>query len=381
MFNTMFPGRVVGLVFVLSGLLVTGVDLSQAAGIEGLKQSLGKRLFFEENLSSPVGQSCASCHSPSHGFADPRGKAVSEGAHPGRFTSRNAPTVAYAMFAPKRHWNTVDQVEVGGYFYDGRADSLEEQAAGPLMGQVEMANTGKQAIVSRLRKLGYSPAFRQIYGHEALKDAETGFSQLTEVIASYERSSEVNAFNSKYDHYLAGKARLTDQELRGLRLFEDEDKGNCAACHPNKPAITGAPPLFTDFTYDNLGIPVNSDNPFLTIDRKFNPVGKEFVDLGLGSVTGKQDDKGKFKVPTLRNLEKTAPYMHNGIFKTMMEVVEFYNTRDVSDKWGPAEVEVNVNKEELGDLKLTEQEMEDLVSFLRTLTDGYDLTAERTEKY
>ena len=337
------------------------------------KAQLGKRLFFDPRLSEPAGQSCASCHSPSHGFTDPRGGPVSEGVIKGRFTSRSTPSVSYAGFAPALHWDAKEEVYVGGFFHDGRANSLEEQGVGPILGALEMANKSKTAVVARLQKTEYLAAFIKIYGANALSDTETGFAQLVELIASYERSVEVNSFSSKYDLYLEKKIELTAAELRGLKVFDAEDKGNCAACHPSSLGEQGEKPLFTDFTYDNLGVPGNPENPFLGLNKKFNPDGKHFRDKGLGGFLKDKDQDGKFKVPTLRNIALTAPYMHNGVFSTLKEVVDFYNTRDVDKKWDKPEIEQNVNTEELGDLKLTDQEVDDLVAFLKVLTDGYQL--------
>jgi cytochrome c peroxidase len=170
---------------------------------------------------------------------------------------------------------------------------------------------------------------------------------------------------------LRGETELSEQELRGLEFFEAEDKGNCSACHPSKPAEDGSPPLLTDFTYDNLGTPRNPENPFYSLPLELNPDGFAFVDLGLGKTVNDPAQNGKFRVPTLRNVAVTAPYMHNGVFKTLFNVVAFYNSRDVAE-WPAPEVSANVNVEELGKLGLTNQELEDLVAFLRTLTDGWN---------
>lgn len=181
----------------------------------------------------------------------------------------------------------------------------------------------------------------------------------------------MNRFDSKYDYFLKGKAQLSEQEIRGMGLFVSERKGNCAACHPSAPAPDGTPPLFTDFTYDNLGVPGNPENPYYTLSRDLNPDGFDYVDLGLALTVNDPAENGKFRVPTLRNVALTPPYMHNGVFKTLYQVVAFYNTRDVGP-WPPPEVAENVNDEELGDLGLTNQEIEDIVAFLNTLTDGWE---------
>ena len=133
----------------------------------------------------------------------------------------------------------------------------------------------------------------------------------------------------------------------------------------------GAHPLFTDFSYDNIGVPANPANPFYSMNKSINPHGRSYADKGLGTTTRNQKQDGKFKVPTLRNIAQTAPYMHNGIFTTLREVIDFYNTRDVDKKWPAPELNNNVNTEELGDLKLSKNEIDDLVAFLNTLNDGY----------
>jgi cytochrome c peroxidase len=215
-------------------------------------------------------------------------------------------------------------------------------------------------------------------------------------VAAFEHSPRVNAFSSKFDLYLRGKAKLTSQEEQGRSLFEG--KGKCSECHPSKPGPGGAPPLFTDFTYDNLGMPKNPDNPWYRMKRKFNPDGKRWIDPGLGGALKTmppfamlaKDHWGKHRVPTLRNVDlRPRPgfvkaYGHNGFFKNLLAVVHFYNTRDTlgdcakikeprpgDNCWPAPEVTENLNKEELGDLKLTEEEEKAIVAFMKTLSDGY----------
>ena len=336
------------------------------------KQSLGKKLFFDENLSTPVGQSCATCHAPESGFANPNADyPVSQGVHKDRFGNRNDLPAAYAAFSPLFHYDAEEGLYVGGQFWDGRVANLAEQAKGPFLNPLEMANPDEKTVVEKVRSSEYAGLFREVYGTAAFDDPNKAYDMIADAIAEYEKSSELNQFNSKYDLYLAGKAALTEQERRGLELFEDEDKAKCAECHPSRPGADGTPPLFTDFTYDNLGVPKNSENPFYYLPKELNPDGRSFVDLGLGGVLNKPSENGKFKVPSLRNVARTAPYFHNGIFKNLRQVVVFYNTRDVGP-WAPPEVSANVNNEELGDLGLTEQEVDDIVAFMQTLTDGYN---------
>lgn len=223
-----------------------------------------------------------------------------------------------------------------------------------------------------------------MFGQDIFIDTDEAYDRMADAIATFERTPAFKRLSSKYDAYLAGRGRLNRQERRGLELFERPDKGNCAACHISSPDEANPKPLLTDFTFDNLGVPKNPDNRFYRMPAAFNPDGVNFVDLGLGGVLNNQDEIGKQKVPTLRNIALTAPYMHNGYFKTLRGVVDFYNTRDVKPVcvgpaterqavqagcWPAAEVPGTVNHDELGNLGLTDQEVDDIVAFMRTLTD------------
>jgi len=341
-------------------------------GAEASAVELGKLLYFDEQLSEPPGQSCASCHSPDAGFADPDSDLpVSRGATPSLVGNRNTPTAAYAVFSPDFHFDEDEDLYVGGQFWDGRAVDLADQAKGPFLNPIEMANPSKAAVIEKIAASSYAALFERVYGEGVFADVEAAYDRMAEAIAAFEGSAELNRFSSKYDYYLRGEATLTEQELRGLDLFESETAGNCAACHPSSPEPDGSLPLFTDFTYDNLGVPANADNPFYDMPAMFNPDGAAYIDLGLGPIVGDSTQDGKFKVPTLRNIALTSPYMHNGVFATLDEVVRFYNTRD-TESWDPPEVTANVNVDELGDLGLTDQEVEDIVVFMETLTDGYE---------
>lgn len=335
------------------------------------KEQLGKKLFFDESLSEPAGQSCATCHDPTSAFADPEiTLPVSRGAVPGLFGSRNDMTVSYSMYVPPLYYDTLEQVWTGGLFWDGRVNSLTEQAMVPPLNPLEMANSDTVVIVEKIRSLPYANLFEEVYGDGALADPGTSFFYMADALTAYEQSKEVNPFSSKYDLWQKGEASFTEQEQRGFMLFVVESKGNCMACHPHTPSEDGTPALFTDFTYDNLGTPPNPENPFYLLPQEHNPEGFQFRDLGLGGFLDDPLEYGKFRVPTLRNVAVTAPYLHNGIFKTLYQVVSFYNTRDVA-LWPEPEVEANLNSDEMGDLGLTNQEVEDIVAFMETLTDGY----------
>jgi cytochrome c peroxidase len=351
-------------------------------------ERLGHQLFNDTSLSNPPGQSCATCHDPRVAFTDPdRRFPTSQGVDRKLFGKRNGPTAMYAAFSPAFHFDESEQLFVGGQFLDGRAATLEEQAKAPFLNPLEMANTSPQQVVEKVRNAPYAPLFRRVFGPQAFDDPDAAYQRIAQAIAAFERSPALNRFSSKYDHYLAGEALLTPQELRGLRLFEDERKGNCAACHPSRPAEDGTPPLFTDFTYDNIGIPKNPHNAFYRMAPQFNPDGWQFVDKGLGVTVNLASQDGKFKVPTLRNVAVTAPYTHNGYFRSLRAVVDFYNTRDVKPRcpqawyseeqalkrgcWPAPEEAGNVNREELGSLGLSAEEVDDIVAFLHTLTDGW----------
>ena len=353
------------------------------------KVLLGKSLFMDSNLSEPAGQSCISCHSFGAGFADPdQAEATSRGVDPSRFGSRNTPTAGYAAFTPDFHYDKGEELYVGGQFLDGRASTLEEQAKKPFFNELEMNNPDEATLVKKVRASLYADLFKVVYGEKSLDDPKKAVDHIADAIAEFERTTVFAPFSSKFDYVQAGKAKFTKQEARGFDLFKAEDKGNCAACHPAE--VDQGKVLFTDFTYDNLGSPANANNPFNTIDKKLNPDGNKFSDKGLGSGENKAVAKkdlaaqlGKFRVPTLRNIAITPPYNHNGVFATLKEVVDFYNSRDVIGGAGfnnQPEIAENMNTEELGDLKLTDQEVLDIVAFMETLTDGYELEKNHSGK-
>lgn len=394
------------------GVAILALPLTVAAG-ETLtpEQALGKKLYEDANLSLNRNQSCATCHSlapvpgtvPTPGFVDPAnvtaGSPVSAGSLPGRHGTLNTPSAGYAGYSPAFHRDEKEQVYVGGQFWNGRAASLAEQAKGPFLNPVEMAMPSEWAVVTRLKAdPDYVRRFAAVYRLDlntiparerapasapAPQGVTLAYDRLAQAIAAFERSPVFNRFTSKFDYYLAGATTLSEQEREGLRLFEDE-KSQCSACHPSTPGKTAGgrtlPPLFTDFTYDNLGLPRNVNIP-----------GNPAPDPGLAGhprLTGTSQaaaERGKHKVMGLRNIAVTAPYGHNGAFRTLEEIVHFYNTRDTKPHvcrdnndprfgktcWPAPEIADNVNTEELGNLKLSAREEAALVAFLRTLTDGY----------
>jgi cytochrome c peroxidase len=388
-----------------AALLLALLHGGAAAAELDAREQLGRQLFFDTRLSANGNQSCATCHDPAVGWSGPDSAvnaqgAVYEGSVAGRFGNRRPPSAAYATPAPKLRYDARERLFVGGNFWDGRAtgeklgNPAADQALGPFLNHVEQALPDAAAVVQRVCGGPYAEAFRAVWGTNACDDVERAFGYVGLAIAAYEGSREVNCFDSKYDAYLAGKAKLSAQAQRGLRLFEG--KGKCAQCHVSTPGPKGQPPLFTDLTYDNIGVPRNADNPFY-YDRAANPQGAAWTDFGLGGflkgVPGYRRhaaaNLGKHKVPTLRNVAQrpstdfVRAYGHNGYFKSLKQVVRFYNTRDVLpacgdgdaregiDCWPLPEVAANLNTDEMGRLGLTDAEEDAIVAFLETLTDGH----------
>ncbi len=341
--------------------------------------SVGKKLFFDENLSSEGNQSCASCHDPAAGFADPDVSArqpVSEGSVAGRFGKRNAPTAAYAKFIPEFGLSSVPVVETasryqGGQFLDGRRSNLTEQAKDPFLNPNEMNNLDAADVVSKVSQASYANEFKKVFGSDAFSQTETAYQNIAIAIAAFEESDEVSPLSSKFDAVFAGLASFTESEHRGMMLFRN--KAKCANCHSMNMPPRGS--LFSDFQYFNIGTPVNPDNPTAEIDLGLaeNP-NIDPVDV--------ESEKGKFRTPTLRNIANTAPYMHNGGFNTLREVIIHYD-RTVADYLEDPdfvaaitpekipEVTQNLAKELKTPLGLSEQDMIDLENFMNTLSDGY----------
>lgn len=395
--------------FIVSSVGVTAAQLSPT-------EQLGKFIFFDETLSIGKNQSCATCHKPNAGWTGPDSVinnhgAVYEGSIPGRFGNRKPPSAAYAAQSPilfvdkKGLWT-------GGNFWDGRAtgeklgNPAADQAQGPFLNPAEQALPDPACVVYRVCNAAYPISFESVWGTDTcdiswplniddlcaaegntvpLSDGDKMKSDMAYdfiglSIAAYEASREVNPFDSKFD-----KGKLTREEKRGFALFKG--KGKCSLCHIGN----GKNALFTDFTYDNLGIPKNPENPVYTYDPSF-------VDYGLGGflmaagfpLEVYAPERGKVKVPTLRNVDLrpypgfVKSYGHNGYFKSLESIVHFYNTRDVKPRcpgdytdsqamaagcWPPPEVAENVNTAELGNLGLSPAEEAAIVAFLKTLSD------------
>ncbi|MCC7177553.1 MAG: cytochrome C [Acidobacteria bacterium] len=406
----MGEARAAQLALVVAGLVMMTAAcgrLDSPADPSAPKERLGKLLFHDETLSANANQSCATCHAPEVGWTGPvehinMAGGVYEGSIAGQFSDRRPNSAAYATPAPTFHLaDAAEGLFVGGNFWDGRAtgellgNPAADQALAPFVNPVEQALPDPRAVVERVCGGPYGNLFREVWGDDACIAANTqkAFGYIGLSIAEYEGSAEVNQFSSKYDAYLGGRVQLTDQEMRGLQLFEG--KGRCADCHPSRPGPDGAPPLFTDFTFDNIGVPPNPDNPFYADPR--NTQGRSWEDQGLGGFLAQTEvfkpyaagQMGKQRVPTLRNVDlRPSPdfvkcYGHNCYFKSLEAFVHFYNTRLVLpvcaeaaqragiECWPPPEVAENVNTEELGDLGLSAADEDAIVAFMATLSDGY----------
>jgi cytochrome c peroxidase len=399
------------------------------------KEQLGSAIFFDTTLSLNANQGCVTCHSPAAGWSgDKSGINAHGAAYEGSITTRRGnrkpPSAAYATASPVLHYDKQEELFIGGNFWDGRAtgeklgNPAADQAQGPFVNPVEHALPDSACVVYKVCGANYPVKLDDVWpgacdinwpadvqavcsvqgATVALLEQEQtkvkkAYDYVGLAIGAFESSPAVNAFTSKYDYYLAGLVDLGKEEKQGMELFRD--KGKCAACHPMEPGENGEPPLFTDYTFDNLGTPRNPENPWYTMAKEFNPDGTKWVDKGLGAfLAGRSEYKqyaqqnyGKQKVPTVRNVDKrpdntfVKAYTHNGYFKTLKGLVNFYNTRDVKPAcknpmtseadaltqgcWPAPEITANVNTEELGDLKLTEAEEDAIVTFMKTLSDGY----------
>lgn len=349
---------------------------------------LGDQIFHDASLSASGQLSCASCHDPAKAHASDAAVNIG-GAAMNVSGTRNAPSLRYLDLTPAFFFDR-DGTPTGGFDRDGRANSLIEQARRPFLAPHEMDNASPAAVVARLKAAPYADDFRKLFGADIFEQGDSAFERALLALAAYQlNDTQFHPYSSKYDDFLRGRASLTPQEQRGLALFNDPQRGNCAGCHPSARGSRGELPLFTDFTYDNLGVPRNAGIPANADPAYFDLglCGPDRTDLD----TSKAADRslcGAFKVPTLRNIAKTAPYFHNGRFDTLKQALSFYVTRDtrpqdwyadVNDKFDdlPAEYKANVNQTEVpynrhaGDAPaLSDADIDDVIAFLNTLTDA-----------
>lgn len=388
--------------------------------------ALGRQIFFDPRLSASGAMACATCHNPDHGYGPPDGLAARFGGAKGTLQGNRAvPGLRYLYLVPNfsigpdineaenvnlnkmaaqavthaRAQKTVTStaasavamVPQGGLFWDGRVNTLEEQAKGPLLNPLEMANPDVATVAVKLRKAPYASTFVQLFGAGILQNPGLLVDEAMFAVARFQvEDASFHPYSSKYDYWLEGKARLTPAEARGLQLFEDKDKANCAGCHLDKPGKDGAPPLLTDFQYEGLGAPRNGE---LSVNK--NP---HYFDLGLcgpmrHDIAVQTQYCGMFRTPSLRNTATRKVFFHNGVYHDLEHVMAFYDFRDVQpEKIYPQGADGKPRKfndtpeaylanmdvvDPPFDRKpgqapaMTEQDMRDIIAFLGTLTDGY----------
>jgi cytochrome c peroxidase len=383
---------------------------------------LGRAIFYDSTLSSSGSRSCASCHSPDHAYASPMpsSSVVIVNAGGDAAIVRAIPSLRYAYRAPDfsvgPELSDVDEVPRarvggassgaparkvaggasrseamiarGGLFWDGRANTLQDQAMGPLFNRNEMGNDSVQAVSTKLRHAAYARQFVSLFGVDVFAQPARLVDEAMFAVARFQiEDPSFHPYTSRYDYYLEGKARLTPSEFRGLQAFDDETRGNCAACHLDRPRGDGLPATFTDYEYEALGAP-----------RRAAARG---TDLGAcGPLRTDLHDQtqycGMFRTPSLRNSATRLEFFHNGVYHTLEQVLAFYNFRDTRperiyptthdgrvDTFNdlPAEFRGNVdttdapfNRHRGQTPPMSDQDMRDIIAFLGTLTDGYAVT-------
>lgn len=358
------------------------------------KIELGESLFFDTNLSANRTQSCATCHNPDHAFIDNRLDvnnqvgAVSLGDDGTSLGDRNTPTISYASLTPEFSFGSHSRFNsqqpdyegfVGGQFLDGRENDLQGQASGPPINSIEMGMADKASVVQRLLENDdYAESFEHIYGSAIFNDVDAAYAAMADSIAEFEKTEMFVAFDSKYDRSLRGEYVFSplSKAALGKALFFSQQFTNCATCHQLRPN-SSSDEVFTNYEFHNIGVPVNQ------AVRAINGKGSDFIDNGLQDNPDVLADteRGKFKVPTLRNSAVTGPYMHNGVFRELKTVIQFYDhflvesnyplNPETGELWGEPEVLNTVSLTELRDgNKLDDDDVEALVCFLRTLTDA-----------
>jgi cytochrome c peroxidase len=365
--------------------------------------ALGKLMFFDQSLSGSGKMSCASCHSPAHAYGPPNGLAAQLGgpdlrsqgtrAVPSlRYVLNRTPVWSHAQAASvAERVEDTDNAPSGGFGWDGRFNYLHDQATFPLFNSNEMANKDPAALAAKLEHAPYAARFKEVFGQNIFADPHKAFTQAMYAIERFElEDPSFHPYNSKFDDYLDGKVQLTAAELRGKKLFDDPDKGNCASCHIDQPGVNGAHPLFTDYNFEALGVP---RNPQLHVNAD-----PHYFDMGLCGPLRKDQsaDKnncGLFKTPSLRNTATRQVFFHNGRFHTLKESLRFYVQRDTNpERWYPVDGHGKVDKfddlpvamrknVDTFDAPLTskrgdrpvwnEQDINDVVAFLETLNDDY----------
>ncbi|MBN2824052.1 MAG: c-type cytochrome [Campylobacterales bacterium] len=355
------------------------------------KEDLGNKLFFDTNLSLRGTLSCASCHNPASAFVDARFKtegdtnpvhgALSLGDDGMTLGGRNAPTAMYAKFTPDFTKDSKGEY-IGGQFHDGRATNLKAQAKGPILDTTEMMMPDAQMVIERIQQNSeYLSTFKALYGENIFDDIDTAYDALAEAIAKFEKSDTFAPFNSKYDRSKLDSSAsnyyaMSELEKQGYALFFDSSKTNCVKCHTLNSRTESNQEIFTNHKYANIGTPKNIAALMV---RDGN---SDALDLGLGGRSDINDTTlyGKTRIPTLRNIAVTAPYMKNGVFKELRTVLEFHNhisiandssnNPETAQPWQSPEINATIDYDLLKmESKLTSEELDALEAFLKTLTD------------
>ena len=402
----------------------------QSAPLSAMAQ-LGKQIYFDKSLSGSGQQSCASCHSPQLAYGPPGDNSVMMGGP--ELKSQGARAVPSLMYLDRdtafsigpddpsaenvnlnqlagqaqtanRNTKTANNtsaaaqnlVPQGGLFWDGRVDTLQQQASGPLFNPVEMDGGNAQIVTQKFMNSAYAQGFTQLFGSRIFNDPNQTVAEALFAVARYQiEDPSFHPYSSKYDAWLEGKAKLAPDEMRGYILFNDQNKANCAACHLDKPTYDHRPPLFTDHQYEALGVPRNK-----AIAANNNP---NYDDLGIcgpfrTDLKAQTQYCGMFLTPTLRNVATRHAFFHNGVYHSLKDVLDFYDFRDTNpekiypvradgtiEKYNdiPAKYQANVDivdppfDRHPGEKPaMSEQDMQDIIAFLKTLTDGY--TAQET---
>ncbi|HVW27413.1 MAG TPA: cytochrome c peroxidase [Polyangiaceae bacterium] len=350
--------------------------------------ALGREIFDDPRFSDPPGTSCASCHDPHRAFSGTNGATIGvpKGSRPDHFARRATPSLLYLKYVPKFHFHDDDEAAapaaIGGFFWDGRTDTIAELVEQPLFNPDEMNARSESRVAAKLRDAPYAAELRAKFGSDA-QDLVRG---LGVAIEAYLTSDEMAPATSKYDRYLRGEATLTALEKRGLEAFKDPSRGACAGCHRmNESSPNPKWSMFTDYGFDAVAAPRNRDLP-----ANRNPA---YFDLGLcerkDPKTPSSDDSwcGSFRTPSLRNVAVRRSFMHNGVFRNLRDVVVFYATRAATPgRWYqdgtkfddlPEKHRANVNvssapynRREDGPPAFGDEDVDAIVAFLGTLTDA-----------
>ncbi len=364
-----------------------------------LAAQVGQKMFFDKSLSGSGKLACTSCHDPDHAYAPANNLAVQPGGETLALAgTRAVPSLRYKEYVPP-YADLLDNPDGisppgpgGGFTQDGRAPNMAEQAKIPLLAANEMANRNGAAVVAKIQVSEYAELFRQAFGSDIFASQETAFQRATEALQAFQLEDySFHPYSSKYDLYAANKigGDLTPVEQRGFAVFMNPKKGNCFACHYSGAGLNGSVAMFTDYSYEAIGVPRNAAIP---ANRSAN-----YADLGIcsradhpGAANGRFC--GMFKTPTLRNVATRTVFFHNGQIKSLKDAIRFYNTRDTNPElWYPTVHGIVQKYDDLpvryrsnldkqvpldgrargSEPRMSEQEMDDLETFLHTLTDDY----------